>query len=377
MRLANFTCNTYFLVVGILPFLTGYKMGASQPKKASEGNSFALMAKCLAQQDAMQTKQIENAIAVLKTGALPTPTETVTVINSAVTKRPKILSYHCFWKEMKIREGFKSIMDVAHTSYVDICRHNAALVGLSENYSVFEDQVSHMISNPLQKDVMAFCAAAFGCIDTVRRLKKCRPDMANVIEEAIADNLSGHVFDFILSLRKNLSHGSVVIPAWTLTENQEGMSGNMVFEVEGLLSFGKWSSGAKVYLNEVEKGKIDIAKAIGDYNSGLIKFAQCINDILARSVTDAERDYYNIEDSHKRLGSGQWMKVLASQIGKGKNPYNFLHRYFTPEEVREILRKPKHSQEQVDYIISLRSVETECDSDLRSKLYELFGVVTR
>jgi len=199
-------------------------MSASQSKKSSESNSLVIMKKCLDRQEAMQDKQIENAIAVLKTGALPTPAETVRVINTAVTKRPKILTYHCFWKEMKIREGFKSIIDVAHTSYVDICRHNAALVGLSENYSVFEDQVAHMISNPLQKDVMAFCAAAFGCIDTVRRLKKCRPDIANAIEEAISENLSGHVFDFTLSLRKNLSHGSVVIPAWTLTKNQEGMS---------------------------------------------------------------------------------------------------------------------------------------------------------
>jgi len=149
----------------------------------------------------------------------------------------------------------------------------------------------------------------------------------------------------------------------------------MVFEVEGLLSFGEWSSGAKVYLKEAEKGKIDIAKAIGEYNSGLIKFAQCIDDILARSVTDAERDYYDIEDSHKRLGSGQWKKILVSQIGKDKNPYDFLHRYFRPNEVREILRRPKHSQEQVDYIIYLRSVETECHDDLRRKLYELFGVV--
>lgn len=351
-------------------------MGTSEPKKPSEGNSLTFMKKCLAQQEAKQEDQFKNAIAVLKTGALPTPTETVAVINAAVTKRPTILSHHCFWKEMKTREGLKSIIEVAHTSYVDICRHNAALVGLSENYSVFEDQVSHMISNPLQKDVMAFCAAAFGCVDTVRRLKKCRSDIADQIGDAISNNLSGHVFDFILSLRKNLSHGSVVIPAWTLTKDQEGTSGSMVLEVEGLLSFGEWSSGAKAYLKTAEKGKVDIAKAIGEYNSGLIKFAQCIDNILVRSVTDAERDYYNIEDSWKRLVSGQWMKVLASQIGKGKNPYDFLHKYFTPEEVREISRKPKHSQEQVDYIISLRSVETQCDDDLRSKLYELFGVVS-
>lgn len=343
-------------------------------KKISEKErrtyAFALMK----QQEAQKQQKREDAAEYLKAGNIPTAPEIIEAINSSISQRNKVLSNHIFWREMKIREGLKSLINVALSSYVDICRHDAALVGLGQNYDVFHEQAEHMVSNPLQKDVMAFCAAVHGCIDTVRRLKKCRTDIFSQIDCAIDKHLSGDVFDFIKSLRKNLSHGSVVIPSWRLSKDKNGLSGNMVLNINDLLSFGEWSSGAKRYIQSSGNEKVNIADAIGKYNEGLTKFSKSIDDILARSVTEAEKDYYNIQDSYKRTASGQWMKVMASQIGKDKDPYDFLHRFFKPEEVREIMRKPKHSREQVDYIISLRSIETACDNELRNVLYKLFGV---
>src|SRR5690606_33657588 len=100
-----------------------------------------------------------------------------------------------------------------------------------------------------------------------------------------------------------------------------------------------------------------------------------IEDLLARHKTEAEKDYYSIEDSYHRFASNLWAKLLVTQIGKNKNPYDFLHRFFNEKEVREILRRPNNSKEQVEYIISLRSVETACDDELRKALYKLFQVV--
>ena len=38
------------------------------------------------------------------------------------------------------------------------------------------------------------------------------------------------------------------------------------------------------------------------------------------------------------------------------------------------MRRPRHSKEQVDFMIGLKNAETGCDDDLRRLLYEKFGV---
>lgn len=329
----------------------------------------------LMQQDQKRKlNNIQTAIAFLDTKVIPTPQNIVAVINSAITERKIILSHHAFWEEKKIRSGLKNIIDVAHEAYTDICRHKAGLISLSEKYDRFRDDVATKISIPLQKDVMSFCTAAHACIDTTRRLKRCRPDIAQQIDAAIKANLTGDVFEFVKSLRKNLSHGFVSMANWNLTTDKNGRSGAMIFSADELLRFGEWNAGAKAYLQKSSKGRIDTAEAMGSYNQGLIKFSRDIDDILARNRTAAEIDYYDIEDTYKRMASCMWMKVTAVQIAKNKNPYDFLHRYFNEEERREILRRPNNSKEQVDYIISLRIVETACDDELRAALYKLFKV---
>ena len=86
-------------------------------------------------------------------------------------------------------------------------------------------------------------------------------------------------------------------------------------------------------------------------------------------------DYRQIEDSHKRVSRRQQAKVLVGQVWDGKDPYGQLHRFFDPEVLREILRYPRHSKEQVDFMIALKSGEIDCDDELRQTLYRVFGVV--
>ena len=59
---------------------------------------------------------------------------------------------------------------------------------------------------------------------------------------------------------------------------------------------------------------------------------------------------------------------------KGQGPYEYLHRFFDPETVREILRRPQHSKEQADFIIAVKAAELDCDDDLRRWLHKIFEV---
>lgn len=94
-----------------------------------------------------------------------------------------------------------------------------------------------------------------------------------------------------------------------------------------------------------------------------------LNQLFVQHRTPAETDFHRLQDLHRRTGSCQWMKVMLSpHAQKGTDPYPHLHRFFTAEEVRAILRRPNNSAEQVEYIIALRSVQTGCDDHLRKLL---------
>jgi hypothetical protein len=74
----------------------------------------------------------------------------------------------------------------------------------------------------------------------------------------------------------------------------------------------------------------------------------------------------------------QFIKIaLQPALANGTDPYQHLHRFFEPAAVRQILSRPRHSVEQVEHIISLKADQADCDDQLRSMLYKLFGVATQ
>lgn len=150
----------------------------------------------------------------------------------------------------------------------------------------------------------------------------------------------------------------------------------MLFDANELLRFGKWNAIAAAYITAQEGGKVDVAAAITEHFKLLTAFYQEIKDFFARNRHADEIDYHDIEDSQKETGFLQWMNVLITQISVGRDPYDYLHRFVTDQQWRKIMRFPKHSKEQVDFIISLKSTEATCTDELRAKVYKLFGVKT-
>ena len=225
-----------------------------------------------------------------------------------------------------------------------------------------------------QKDMMAYCSLAIGVHDTLRCVYKVRPAIEGEIRKIANECFDHDVTFFVKDLRNNLSHGSVVIPKWEISSDFQNLSGSMKYGARELLSFGEWASESERYVSKANGGTINLSAIVGEHFKLLEDFDRKIQDLFAKNVTDAERDFFEIEDSHKRVMRTQWAKIQISQIGKNKDPYEHLHRFFEPETVREILRRPRHSKEQVDFIIALKAAEIDCDDELRRLLYEKFGV---
>ena len=310
----------------------------------------------------------------LRNKEIPTPDAFREAINSCVgDRRQDLLRHHAYWKEWQLRLGLESLIRAAHQAYVDICRHDAALSSLVRARD-FEDHVDHTIGYAAQKDMVAYCSLGVGVLGTLRRIEKTRPDIKDQIRRISNECFDHNVTAFIKCLRINLFHGSVVIPKWEISWQGQDSSGAMTYEKQELLGFGDWNAGSKEYVSNVTDGRINLASVVREHFNLLNAFDREQQDLFARNVSAAEKDFFEIEDSHKRIRRRQWATILISQIGKDKDPYEYLHRFFDPETVREILRLPRHSKKQVDFIIALKAAELDFDDDLRCLLYAKFGV---
>lgn len=341
----------------------------------SDNDSFLRMTKMIAQTTQLKQEEMKSAISDLQKRTIPTPPEVIRKIwNTAGAYRKKVMLNHVYWKEMKLKEGYEALVNTAHLAYVDICKHEAALISYHSNQNAFNKHIDYTVVNPFQKEVLAFCSASIGIVEITRRILKIRDDINNDMKELVTAHFNDNLPSFIKDLRNNLSHGSVIVPGWSISISSSGKTGLMILSADELLALGDWSSKGRSYIESFEDNKVSIKKAVEDYHCKIQHYHSSLSDLFARNITPEEKDYYDIEDELKRWSYKQQYKILATQIGKGKNPYLYLHKFFSKNEVRQILRFPNHSKEQVDYIISLKSVDIECDDYLRFSLYDIFGV---
>ncbi len=315
------------------------------------------------------------AIAVeLRKGILPTPEPVVRAIAWRVD-RHVLMRHHIFAQEDKLRAGLDALISAALAANLDLGRVEAALTAFAQARDAFEDHVGHTVENPAQKEVMAFCAAYVGTVDTLRRFKNRRADIWGDIEALRKANTNDVIYRFVYELRRNLSHGSVVVPYWSVRTDEAGTSGSIHFSASELLTFGNWGADVKAYLGAMPDDSFSISAITAKCAEGLARFRRELNILFARHRTDAERDFYGVNDLSRRLTSGNLNKLILRQIiAKDVDPFAHLHRYFSPEESRRILEYPPRSVEQVEYVIRLREAQSTIDPETRSLLYQLFKV---
>ena len=312
----------------------------------------------------------------LESGALPTPDDVRNAINSLVgDRRQKILRYHRFWREHTLRQGLDSVVHAAHQASMDVCRHDAALGALADSAD-FQSHVDRAVGHSAQKDVVAYCALALGVRETLKGIRKLRGDLAAELSEIGDRVFCADISEFVRKLRNNLLHGRVVVPRWSVSFPGEHRTatGSMIYSREELTASGDWNTPSLDYMQSSTDEHLPLARVVREHFVLVSGLKSKVDDVFARTTSQAERDYWHIEDAHKRTIRKQWTNILVGQVGKGKDPYDHLHRFFEPEVLREVLRRPRNSKEQVDFIIALKSAEIDWDDDLRETMYRVFGV---
>jgi hypothetical protein len=320
--------------------------------------------------------QTQAVIDFFKSGNLPTPDYIIKILSYRVGEdRYTLMRHHQFWEENTLRNGLWELIASAEAAHLDLRRCEAALTAYASRRKPYQDHVDHTVVNPAQKEILAFCAACHGTIDTLRRIKERRSDLLASIEAIVSEVATSEAFTFIKYLRRNLSHGSVIMPSYMVSSSaSKGTSGRIKFTSKILLSFGEWPVAVQNFL-KIEDNLL-ISEVTLKCLKHLSKMRNDLENLFFTNRSHAEKDYFDIMDLISRQTSAQFMKImLHPHVEKETNPYDYLNRFLKEKELRQVLRKPANSKEQVDFIISLYSAKVECDDELRQMLYKLFKVI--
>lgn len=100
-------------------------------------------------------------------------------------------------------------------------------------------------------------------------------------------------------------------------------------------------------------------------------FAQAIEALPLAAVCDYE---FCVNESRKAATRLWWRAMLGNWLRwtSPPNPYNYLDRYLTSQQLAEVYALPMKSEAQVDRVIELIDVDRACDDELRSLACQLF-----
>jgi hypothetical protein len=271
--------------------------------KLSEQELRTLLSAAESRQHAREEREDKLIVEAFKSGIVPVPEDIRAILRQRnFSHRKRLMSHHPFWKEWMLRQGFEALYGAAVAARVDVLRHNAALGAFAAGHDQFHEHVDYTVSNPSQKDVLAYCSIAFSVVDNNRRIRKLRPDLEAIFPGLIERHFNNSVTAFVMMLRENLTHGRMVMSNWTISRDENGTAGQMLFDVDDLLLFGKWDAMALEYIKVQPHGRVNIGAAISEHFKHLTEFRREIVDFLARNRRADEIDFFEIEDEHRERG---------------------------------------------------------------------------
>ena len=180
---------------------------------------------------------------------------------------------------------------------------------------------------------------------------------------------------FIHSLRRYITHVKITKANWLVTDSQEGRKVFFLFGQSELLKWSDWHSLAREYIYEQPKG-INVEELFENYSSTVMEFHNWLRGAVMDSYGAEISDYLHYQKLMKRFAFQSYWNFLLKQafIPKNVDPYMYLDRYLTKQELESVFSFPHRSKEQVDRIIELVDEYGACTEEIRNLVYRFFSI---
>jgi hypothetical protein len=239
-----------------------------------------------------------------------------------------------------------------------------------------EDQVLSKAT----KEIYTYSCAASSLVQAYRHLISGRADIQTkyeVLKKEIVTNAGLIAFFSDLRRANNHLHILAATPHYSVTNDfrsgkREVQSG-LAFNRDSIVSSEGWKQESKAFVSD--RKNMDVMSLVEEHFAIAAEFNRLIFTRTGIHDDTQLRDYARINIARETMSYRNTLAILLQiAIPKRLNPYEYLEKWFTKNELERAYGLPDHTKEQVDYLISLRDPLDLCPRDTREGLYKLFGV---
>lgn len=226
----------------------------------------------------------------------------------------------------------------------------------------------------VRKGLFTAAISAMALVDHSRRITECKIHVPGYEEKKNEMFREDEKHNFIQGLRDFVAHRHIVQPNWIIQYSAKGRRTNFILSQEILLSWKKWNKHDRQFIERHPKG-IDVEELFLSYRHKVEHFHNWFHEKIEQITYHELSEYRKYDYMLKQFATKSLWNIILNQVVKGRlDPYTYLDRYLTKQELDEVFTLPKRSQKQVDRIIEILDEYGACDDELRESIYSAFGV---
>lgn len=226
----------------------------------------------------------------------------------------------------------------------------------------------------IQRGIFSATMAAMALVDHTRIFSNDFPveHYQKRVNEGFAEN---PLHKFIQCLRDYTAHVRIAKSNWVTKRDKEGRSVFFHFSTTDLNKWDGWDALSRTYIESNPEG-INIEQLFQDYSKKVKFFHDWFRCRVWEKSSEDLREYLACKRTYNAVNAGSMWHLLLKQTFPQKkiDPYIYLDKYLSDNEIEEILSLPFRSKSQVDRIIEIVDEYGCCDEELRNAAYTLFGV---
>lgn len=285
------------------------------------------------------------------------------------------------WEKQRSYETSLEVFEMSVEGLLCAIQNFAQLSGDGTLFDRTREKELNNIEHVIQKELFATANAAHALVDhSTRRLQKSI--QISGYDQRLAESfMDDGLHDFIFGLRTIIHHFQMVRPGWQVTHEFGGgdHTATFKFDRDELLlvvqhAKDKMNASGRRYLENAPE-KIDLRQVFEEYRRRVGEFHSWFSEAIEAQPLEDLQDYERCLKAKRSFAASTWWKAMLKNWlnwDQPPNPYNYLDRYLTPDQVEEVYRLPMGSKEQVDKVIEFVDTDDACDDELRLLAYQLF-----
>ena len=330
-----------------------------------------LVTKQLTQQKKNQKKFLINGIQTV-----PVPQDVFNKLICTVGEDAhEIMSHHPGYDLHNKIESLLRALETYSRCFMDLIVRLDAFDTASKDAALFQrPRVAELKEHETgcRKEIFSLSSAAAALVVLVRRVTNyiTIPDFKSMRKSSF----DGNQHAFIMELRNNLGHVTFLESGWALKDVGQEQTSHFEFRTAKLLRDGDFNGDARDYIENQEE-TIDIRNLFTSYHNCIDAFYEWLIPKIESQLPLQVQDYRRCVKGMQANSTRCWYRIFFHQIIKPETDlFNHLHKYLTPEELKEINAFPRRSKEQIDRIIELVDEHGAGNDELREMVYKAFSI---